>query len=274
MTRRRQWLVLAGPTLTLLGAIYLYPLGKLLFMSLGDGALGLGAYRRFFESPVYLGVFGRTLRISLIVTGICLVAGYPVSYLLARSKPATVRILMALILVPLWTSILVRTYAWMVLLQTNGLLNNVLKQVGFIAEPLKLMYNETGVVIGMAQVLLPFAILPIYASLQSIDPRVHAAARSMGAGAWRRFRTITFPLSAPGLAAAALLVFVQALGYFITPALLGGSRVITLAMVIETQVVDLLDWPLASAMAMVLLAVTVLLVVGFERALGLEKIWG
>jgi ABC-type spermidine/putrescine transport system permease subunit I len=272
--RRRQWLVLAGPTLALLGAIYLYPLGKLLVMSLGGAELGLAAYRKFFESSVYLGVFGRTLRISLIVTAVCLVAGYPVGYLLARSKPATVRILMALILVPLWTSILVRTYAWMVLLQTNGVLNNVLKRLGLIAEPLKLMYNETGVVIGMAQVLLPFAILPIYASLQSIDPRVHAAARSMGAGPWRRFRTITFPLSAPGLAAAALLVFVQDLGYFITPALLGGSRVITLAMIIETQVVDLLDWPLASAMAMVLLGVTVLLVVGFERALGLEKIWG
>jgi ABC-type spermidine/putrescine transport system permease subunit I len=274
MTGRRQWLLLAGPTLVLLLAVYLYPLGKLLVMSFGGEDPGLAAYRRFLESPVYLGVFVRTLRISLVVTLVCLVAGYPVGYVMARSRPSMVRLLLALILLPLWTSILVRTYAWMVLLQTNGILNGALHRLGLIAEPLRLMYNETGVVIGMAQVLLPFAILPIYASLRAIDPRLPAAARILGAGAWRRFRTVTFPLSVPGVAAAALLVFVQALGYFITPALLGGSRVITLAMVIETQVVDLLDWPLASAIAMVLLGVTVLLVAGFNRALGLEKVWG
>jgi mannopine transport system permease protein len=267
-----QWLVLVGPALALLLAIYLYPLARLLAMSLGE-PVSLAAYGRFFASPVYLAVLARTARISLVVTLVCLVAGYPVGYLLARSRPAMVRVLMAAILVPLWTSILVRTYAWMVLLQKNGVLNQALQHLRLIDEPLTLMYNEVGVVIGMAQVLLPFAILPIYASLAMIDPRLHAAARSLGAGPWRRFRTITVPLSMPGVAAAALLVFVQALGYFIIPALLGGSRVITLAMVIETQVVDLLDWPLASAISMVLLAVTTLLVVGFDRSLGLDKVW-
>jgi mannopine transport system permease protein len=267
-----QWLLLVGPALALLFAVYLYPLAKLLVMSLGDPP-SLAAYRKFFASPVYLAVFVRTARISLLVTLVCLAAGYPVGYLLARSRPATTRILMAAILVPLWTSILVRTYAWMVLLQKNGVLNHLLQGLRLIDEPLAFMYNETGVVIGMTQVLLPFAILPIYASLTMVDPRLHAAARIMGAGAWRRFRTITFPLSVPGVAAAALLVFVQALGYFIIPALLGGSRVITLAMVIETQVVDLLDWPLASAISMILLAVTTVLVVGFDRGLGLEKVW-
>ena len=260
-------------------AVYLYPLAKLLVMSFGDNPPDLGAYRKFFGSPVYLAVFLRTLRISVVVTVVCLIAGYPVGYVLARSRPATVRILMAAILVPLWTSILVRTYAWMVLLQKNGVLNSLLQRLRVIDAPLPLMYNEAGVVIGMSQVLLPFAILPIYASLTMVDPRLHAAARIMGAGAWRRFRTITFPLSVPGVAAAALLVFVQALGYFIIPALLGGSRVITLAMVIETQVVDLLDWPLASATSMVLLAVTYV-VARFDRrdferrTLGIEKVWG
>jgi ABC-type spermidine/putrescine transport system permease subunit I len=271
-----QALALVGPALILLVTIYLYPLARLLVLSLtggADGALGFGAYRRFLESSVYLGVLLRTFRISLVVTAVCLVAAYPVSYVLSRAGSVTLRVIMVFVLLPLWTSILVRTYAWMVLLQANGVLNNLLRRLHVIDEPLRLMYNETGVVIGMAQVLLPFAILPVYASLRNIDPRLHAAAQIMGAGPWRRFRSVTLPLSLPGVAAAGLLVFVQALGFFIIPALLGGSRVITLAMVIETQVVDLLDWSLASAVAMVLLVVTVVLVIGFDRLLGLDKVW-
>jgi ABC-type spermidine/putrescine transport system permease subunit I len=280
MTPRSRWgqaLVLVGPALVLLLAVYLYPLARLFVLSLAggpDGATGIGAYRRFFGSEVYLAVLLRTFRISVVVTAVCLIAAYPVGYMLSRAGPMTARVFMVCILLPLWTSILVRTYAWMVLLQANGVLNNLLRRLHLIDEPLRLMYNETGVIIGMAQVLLPFAILPVYASLRTIDSRLDAAARIMGAGAWRRFRSVTLPLSLPGVAAAALLVFVQALGFFIIPALLGGSRVITLAMVIETQVVDLLDWSLASAVAMVLLAVTAVLVVGFDRLLGLDKVWG
>jgi ABC-type spermidine/putrescine transport system permease subunit I len=278
MRARSSWeqgLALLGPALVLLLAVYLYPLARLLVLSLtgGDGALGFGAYRRFLESSVYVGVLLRTFRISLVVTVVCLVVAYPVSLVLSRAGSLTLRVLMVFVLLPLWTSILVRTYAWMVLLQANGVVNNLLRRLNVIDEPLRLMYNETGVVIGMAQVLLPFAILPVYASLRNIDPRLTAAARIMGAGPWRRFLSVTLPLSLPGVAAAGLLVFVQALGFFITPALLGGSRVITLAMVIETQVVDLLDWGLASAVAMVLLVVTVILVVGYDRLLGLDKVW-
>jgi len=279
MKSRSGWgqaLVLVGPAILLLMAIYLYPLTRLLALSLiggADGALGFGAYRRFLESSVYLGVLLRTIRISLVVTVVCLILAYPVSYVLSRAGSLALRVIMVFVLLPLWTSILVRTYAWMVLLQANGVLNNLLRRLHVIEEPLRLMYNEAGVVIGMTQVLLPFAILPVFASLRNIDPRLHAAAQVMGAGPWRRFRSITLPLSLPGVAAAGLLVFVQALGFFIIPALMGGSRVITLAMVIETQVVDLLDWSLASSMAMVLLVVTVLLVVGFERLLGLDKVW-
>jgi ABC-type spermidine/putrescine transport system permease subunit I len=279
MTPRSRWgqaLLLVGPALLLLLAVYLYPLARLFVLSLTgpDGAVSIGAYRRFLGSSVYVAVLLRTFRISLVVTAVCLIAAYPVGYMLSRAGAVTVRIFMVCVLLPLWTSILVRTYAWMVLLQANGVLNNLLRRLHLIGDPLQLMYNETGVIIGMAQVLLPFAILPVYASLRTIDPRLDAAARIMGAGAWRRFRSVTLPLSLPGVAAAALLVFVQTLGFFIIPALLGGSRVITLAMVIETQVVDLLDWSLASAVAMVLLAVTVVLVVGFDRLLGLDKVWG
>jgi ABC-type spermidine/putrescine transport system permease subunit I len=275
-SRAHQALMLVGPALILLLAVYLYPLARLLLLSLtggADGALGFGAYGRFLESAVYTSVLLRTFRISLTVTLVCLMLAYPVSYALSRAGSLTLRVAMIFVLLPLWTSILVRSYAWMVLLQNNGLINQLLRRLHVIDAPLRLMYSETGVVIGMAQVLLPFAILPIFASLRNIDPRLPAAARVMGAGPWRRFRSVTLPLSLPGVAAAGLLVFVQALGFFIIPALLGGSRVITLAMVIESQVVDLLDWSLASSMAMVLLVVAVLLVVGFDRLLGLDKVW-
>ena len=271
----RQAALLVGPALLLLLAVYLYPLARLFVLSLAgrtDGAAG-EAYRRLAESSVYLDVLLRTTRISALVTLVCLVAAYPVAYVMTRVGPTWFRVLMVFVLLPLWTSILVRTYAWMVLLQANGVLNNVLRWLRVIDEPLRLMYNETGVVIGMAQVLLPFAILPLYASLRNIDPRLPQAAQIMGAGPWRRFVALTLPLSLPGVATAALLVFVQGLGFFITPALLGGSRVITLAMVIETQVVDLLDWSLASAASMVLLVLTALLVVGFDRLLGLDRVW-
>jgi len=279
MNARSMWRqagLLVGPALLLLLAVYLYPLGWLFVLSLTGGpggAPGLDAYRRLAESSVYVDVLLRTTRISVLVTLVCLVAAYPVAYVMTRVGPTAVRVLMVFVLLPLWTSILVRTYAWMVLLQANGVLNNVLRWLRVIDEPLRLMYNETGVVIGMTQVLLPFAILPLYASLRNIDPRLPRAAQIMGAGPWRRFYSLTLPLSLPGVATAALLVFVQGLGFFITPALLGGSRVITLAMVIETQVVDLLDWGLASAAAMVLLLLTAIVVVGFDRLLGLDRAW-
>lgn len=265
--------ILIGPALCLLLAVYLYPVFKLLVLSLGGVRVDLTAYRALVDNPLYLSVFVRTLRISVTVTVICLVGGYPVGYLLSRVAPRMMQVLLIAILLPFWTSILVRTYAWMVLLQANGVLNRALLDLGLIGRPLKLMYNETGVVIGMVQVLLPFAILPIYSALHNIDRRLHAAAQIMGAGPWQRFRHVTLPLSLPGVAAASVLVLVQSLGYFITPALLGGSQVITLSMLIEAQVVDLLQWQLASAVAMTLLLVTVAIVAGFERTLGLEKVW-
>ena len=270
--RVRQWLILAGPAVLLLVAVYVYPLVKLLVLSLGPPA-GLAVYGKLAGNDLFLAILVRTFRISLLSTVICLVAAYPVGYLLTRVGTRAASVIMIAILLPFWTSILVRTYAWMVLLQNNGHVNKLLMAVGVVTAPLRLMYNEAGVTIGMVQILLPFAILPIYASLQNIDPRLHLAARGLGAGGWQRFWTVTFPLSLPGVGAAAILVFVQALGYFVTPALLGGSRVITLAMYMESHVLEVLNWQLASAMAMVLLLVSVGIVGGFERLLGLERVW-
>ncbi len=270
--RVRQWLLLAGPAVLLLLGVYLYPLLKLLVLSAGTPP-GLAAYGALARNDLFLTILARTFRISAIVTLVCLVAAYPVGYLLTRVGTRMAAVITIAILLPFWTSILVRTYAWMVLLQNNGLVNKLLMGLGIVSAPLPLMYNEAGVTIGMVQILLPFAILPIYASLHTIDPRLHLAARILGAGAWQRFWRVTFPLSLPGVAAAAILVFVQGLGYFVTPALLGGSRVITLAMYMESHVLEVLNWQLAAAMAMVLLVVCVGIVGGFERMLGLERVW-
>ena len=268
----RQWLVLAGPSVLLLLGVYLYPLAKLVVLSLGAPP-GLATYGRLLHNDLFLTVLVRTFRISAVVTVICLVAAYPVATLLTRVSTRVAALVTIAVLLPFWTSILVRTYAWMVLLQHNGLVNKLLVGLGIVANPLRLMYNEAGVTIGMVQILLPFAILPIYASLQNIDERLHLAAQILGAGSWQRFWKVTFPLSLPGVGAAAILVFVQGLGYFVTPALLGGSRVITLAMLMESQVLEVLNWPLASAMAMVLLVICVGIVASFERVLGLERVW-
>jgi ABC-type spermidine/putrescine transport system permease subunit I len=269
----RQWLILAGPAMLVLAAFYLYPIARLGVMSIGTADPGLTAYAALARNDLFLSIALRTFRISVAVTLICLVAGFPVAYLLTRVGQRAAAVMMIAILLPFWTSILVRTYAWMVLLQSNGLLNKTLVGAGIITNPLRLMYNEIGVTIGMVQILLPFAILPIYASLQNIDPRLNLAAQVLGAGAWKRFWNVTLPLSLPGVAAAAILVFVQGLGYFVTPALLGGSRVITLAMFIESQVTETLAWQSASAIAVVLLIVCVTIVAGFERVLGLERVW-
>jgi putative spermidine/putrescine transport system permease protein len=269
----RQWLILAGPAMLVLLAFYLYPIGRLAVMSVGGGDVGLGAYAGLARNDLFLSITLRTFRISAAVTVICLVAGFPVAYLLTRVGHRMAALLMIAILLPFWTSILVRTYAWMVLLQSSGLLNKALVGMGIITTPLRLMYNEIGVTIGMVQILLPFAILPIYASLQNIDPRLGLAAQVLGASAWKRFWNVTLPLSLPGVCAAAILVFVQGLGYFVTPALLGGSRVVTLAMFLESQVTETLAWQSASATAIVLLVVCVGIVAGFERALGLERVW-
>jgi putative spermidine/putrescine transport system permease protein len=269
----RQWLILAGPAMLVLLAFYLYPIARLGVMSIGAADPGLTAYVALARNDLFLSIAARTFRISVAVTLICLVAGFPVAYLLTRVGHRAAALMMIAILLPFWTSILVRTYAWMVLLQSNGLLNKTLVGAGVITTPLRLMYNEIGVTIGMVQILLPFAILPVYASLQNIDPRLHLAAQVLGAGAWNRFWNVTLPLSLPGVGAAAILVFVQGLGYFVTPALLGGSRVITLAMFIESQVTETLAWQSASAIAIVLLLVCVTIVAGFERVLGLERVW-
>lgn len=265
--------LLVGPCAAFLAVFYFYPVVRLIPLSVEAPAFTLKGYAKFFETGAYLNALIRTVHLSLMVTILTLLIGYPVAYTLAKVKPSTAQMLMVFILLPFWTSILVRSYAWIVLLQRHGIVNNLLQTLGLIDQPLPLMFNMTGVVVGMTHVLLPFMVLSLYSVLVGIDQRLYTAAQSLGAGAGRRFFWITLPLSLPGLAAGSLLVFVLALGFYITPALLGGARVLTIAMLIQIQVEELLNWSFAAATALILLALSVAIITVFDRVMGLDRIW-
>jgi mannopine transport system permease protein len=178
----------------------------------------------------------------------------------------------ACVLIPLWTSVLVRSYAWIVLLQRTGIVNNTLLSLGLIDQPLRLIYTEGAVIVAMTHVLLPYMILPIFSALRSIPPELDRAARNLGAGPWTSFITVTLPLSLPGVYAGAIMVFILSLGFYVTPALVGGPQNLTIATLIGQQTTDLLNWPFAGALAGLLLAVTLGLVAIFRRVLSFGRI--
>jgi ABC-type spermidine/putrescine transport system permease subunit I len=266
--RRRQRLLaaLAIPALALLAVLFAYPVLRLIALSVEGGSLTW--YAKALGESLYLEVFWITIRIAVIVTAMTLVLSYPVAYFLATTSRLGAALGFALVVLPLWTSILVRTYAWMVLLGRNGIVNKSLIAVGAIDEPLALLHNELGVVIGMVHVLMPYMVLPIYAAMRRVDPDLLQAAEGLGAGTFRIFRRIFLPLSVQGVYAGCILVFVLSVGFFITPALLGGGRVIMIAVLIEQQVRDVLNWPFASALATVLLVATIAIYGLAQRATG------
>jgi len=194
-----------------------------------------------------------------------------VAFAMAKLKGRWAALVAACVLIPLWTSVLVRSYAWIVLLQRNGIVNNALVDAGLISEPLRLLYTQGAVTLAMTHVLLPFMILPIYGALRSIPDELTRAGRNLGAGPVRAFLHVTLPLSLPGVFAGALMTFILALGFYITPALVGGARTLMMATLIGQQTIELLDWPFAGALSLVLLAATLLLVVVFRKALSLNR---
>jgi ABC-type spermidine/putrescine transport system permease subunit I len=205
---------------------------------------------------------------------ISLIMGYPVAYFLSKAPPHLRNILFIAVLIPWWTSTLVRTYAWMVILGRNGLINQTLMGLGLIPEPLKLMYNTLGVVIGMVHVQLPLAILPLYAVMNGIDGELLRAAQSLGASAFQTFRRVFFPLSMPGVAGAALLLFVGSMGFYITPALLGGPSNVLISNLIDSQVSGLIHWAFGSAIAVILLVISLVFFLVYNRLLGLDRLLG
>ena len=261
------------PALAWLGIVFVYPLGRLLWASLFTPTLSLASYARLLGSSIYLTVFVNTFEISATVTMLALALGYPLAFVLATAGPRVSRLMLAAIIVPLWTSVLVRTYAWMVLLGRRGLVNEGLQSLGLLDAPLPLLYNRLGVTIGMVHVLLPFMVLPIYSVMKGIDVDLLKAAQNLGANRRQAFLRVYVPLSLSGLATGSLLVFVSALGFFVTPALLGGRRDMMIAMLIDNQISQLLDWGLGSALAVVLFAITAGLLLAVQRFTRAERLW-
>jgi putative spermidine/putrescine transport system permease protein len=212
-----------------------------------------------------------TLNISVTVTACCLLLAYPLAYWLARMPPARANVLLILVLIPFWTSILVRSYAWMALLERHGVVNNLLLALHVIARPMRLLNTRFSVCLAMVHVLLPFMVLPLYASLRALDWRLVRAAESLGASPWATFRQVVLPLSRPGVAAGVTLVFTLATGFYITPVLVGASSDVMMSMLIDDQV-DQLAWPQASAMSAALLALVLVVVLVVSRLIGGRRI--
>jgi putative spermidine/putrescine transport system permease protein len=266
------WLIV--PACALLLVFFAYPVFWLLLRSASDPQWGVQNYVTVFDRPVYLQVIWNTFVISATTTLSCLLIGYPLAYTMANSSDRTRRLLVFVVLIPFWTSLLVRTFAWMVLLQRQGLINQMLIGIGLIEQPLALIYNRIGVLIGMVQVLLPFMVFPLYAVMVRIDKRYTDAAATLGAPPVRNFVRVYLPLSLPGVLTGSTLVFIISLGYFITPALLGGTGDTMIAQMIERQIANFGNWGLAGALAVVLLVSAVALLALVHRLVGMKEVWG
>ncbi len=239
--------------------------------------LDRGAAGKIVAQPedrrIYVSLLVRTFGISAGITLISLVLAYPVAWLLAHAPPSRAGILLLLVLVPFWTSLLVRTTSWIVLLQNQGVINDLLSVLGVIAEEqrLSLIYNMTGTIIAMVHVLLPFMILPLYSIMRTIPPRYMQAAASLGASFWQSFRRVYWPQSLPGVAAGSLLVFIMSVGFYITPALVGGRTGQLISSMIAYHMEQSLNWGLAAALGAILLLLVVLLYLIYNRLVGIDR---
>lgn len=220
---------------------------------------------------IYVSILIKTLMVALGITALCMILGYPLAYMLATLPAKTSNLLMVMVLLPFWTSLLVRTSAWMVILQSNGVLNSTLNSMGLINQPLELMYNMFGTVIAMTHILLPFMVLPMFSVMKSIDTTYTRAAHSMGASSFRTFVQIYFPLSLPGLSAGGILVFILATGYYITPALVGGRTGQVISNFIAYHMQTSLNWGLAAAIASILLMIVLVLYWIYDRVVGINN---
>jgi ABC-type spermidine/putrescine transport system permease subunit I len=225
----------------------------------------LDHYRGLLEAPVYLRVVGNTMRIAVIATFANVIIGYPLAHWMRGLQPRARLIAIALVVLPFWVSILVRTYAWIVVLGNGGLVNRALMWLGLTDAPVSFLYNELGVTIGMANVLLPFLVLPLSAAMVRIDNRLMQAAASLGAPPRTIFWKVYFPLTVPALASGALLVFILCLGFYVTPAILGGGRVPMISNLLDTLINQIPRWEQASAISTLLLIVTLLIFAAYRR---------
>jgi putative spermidine/putrescine transport system permease protein len=261
----------ALPAFMLLFFFFLAPVAALLLRSLTDPSFGLQNYAEIFATTTYARVISNTFIVAGLVTLVSLMLGYPVAWMLAIMPKHWANLIFSIVILSMWTNLLARTYAWMVLLQRTGVINKTLMNLGVIDQPLQLVNNLVGVTIGMVYIMLPFIILPLHATIRNIDPALLNAASLCGANRWQSFCRVLLPLSMTGAAAGALMVFVMSLGYYVTPSLLGGTANMMLAGMIAQLIQSLLKWGLGSAAAFILLVVTLIIYAVQVRVLEASK---
>ena len=275
--RRREqglMLLLASPAVIVILALVVIPVGWLMTQSFYDNGFTLEHYRRIFSEDIYWRSFALTFRIALIVTVMTLILGYPVAYAAAHVKRPWDVLILSFVILPFWTSVLVRAYAWLVLLQRTGVTNQMLEGLGLITEPLALVHNELGTIIATIHILLPFMVLPLYSTMQKIPRELMLAGASLGGGPLHTFLRVFLPLSLPGVVAGLTLVFVLTLGFYITPELLGGGRTIMISMVVSRNVELYNEWGAASAVGVVLLVCVLAIFMAVGRIIPLDKMLG
>jgi ABC-type spermidine/putrescine transport system permease subunit I len=263
-----------APLLVYLAVFFIYPLITFLPISVYyEGAFSFDKYVKAFTRPVYLRILRTTFEVSALTTLIALLLGYPVAYLFTNVSGKVKGVVTVFIILPFWTSIIVRMYAWMSLLGYNGIFNRLFIEGGLISEPFPMMFNRLGVLVGMVHFMLPYMILSIYAVMSGIPPDYMQAGANLGAPPIRRFIKIYLPLSMPGIGAGCLLVFIISLAFFITPALLGGLRDTMIAQIIEQEMSQTFDWPFAAALSTILIAVTTTLYIIYSKLMSVERIY-
>lgn len=261
------WLLLAAPAALYLAAVFVLPGFRILSYSflterpVGDQAAGwtLGHYRTLFTEPLYQSIMLRTFKIAVLVTVVDLLVSYPIALAIVRVRSSAVRaFLVFAVISPLLTSIIVRTYGWMVILSDRGPINRVLLELGLVDEPVRMLYNEFGVTVALVQVFVPFMVLSLVSAIQTIDPSLEQAAAALRANRLQAFWRVTLPLSAPGIVTGSVLVFILTLGAFVTPVLLGSAQTQMAAVLIRDQILGLYQWSFAAAVTAVLLAATLI----------------
>ena len=273
-----RWALLAIPPIAFLVAFFLVPLVVVSLRSITDfpkpTADAFANYGRFFASSANVHVLENTFWVAALSTIVCLALGYPYAYLMNMVRPRVAGLLLIAVLLPFWSSLLVRTYAWQVILRDTGIINTFLLDTKVIAEPIPLIRTTLGVLLGMSQILLPFMVLPIYAVMRRIDPEYTRAAANLGAPPFAAFRRVFLPLSLPGVLAGSLLVFVLALGFYITPALLGSPKDTMISQFIASAVQQRLDWGIGSTMAVILMGLTLAVLFIASRFIRLRDAFG
>ncbi len=262
------------PLLAMVVVLFLGPIVRILWLSFTDPQPGFGNYEALVTTDHLIGIVGTTLRICAITTAFSVVLGYCIAYAMIFVARGSRNWMLSLLLVSFWLSVLVRTFSWLMLLGRRGLVNETLDAIGLISEPVAFMRNELGVLIGMVHYMIPYAVLPLLASMHSIDRRVLSASRSLGASGAQTFWRVYLPLTKPGLVAASLLVFILSLGFFVTPAILGGGKVLMVAEYISVQILVTLRWGTAAMLAAVMLFGVLSMLFVMSRFMRLSTVFG